>query len=65
MKDLAEIYTRTSFGLLFGMFPIFLISEYLNSIIGIPIILGFIITGVYLMFKRTKLEKKNDREVKS
>jgi len=64
MKDLAELYTRISMGLLFGMFPIVLISEYFNSLIGIPVILGFIITGVYLMFKRIKLERQNIGDVK-
>ena len=64
MKDKPELYTIISIGLLFGMFPVCLLSVYFNSMVGIPIILGFIIISVYLMYKRRRIEIQNLRSDK-
>jgi len=55
-NDKPEAYTRITLILLFGMFPVAILTEIYHSIIGIPIILGFIVIGVCLMFKRSDYE---------
>lgn len=64
--DKAEAYTRiTVLGILPMMFITTILSAQYKSYFGIPVLFVLIISGVVLMFERSKYEQPNHAEVDS